>query len=101
MKLSLDSQDQELYALKMIAKTRSHRPGRAMSRSRSSSPVETEDDVVNEIIVMKQLQHPNIVRLIEVIGTSLQLLLDQSSSDGSVLSSALLPVQTTRSTAKF
>ena len=66
VKLCLDSQTHELYAIKVINHARAARRIRALP---SRQPYSTLDaDVVQEIAVMKQLDHPNIVRLVEVIG---------------------------------
>ena len=71
VKLCLDSQTHELYAIKVINHARAARRIRALP---SRQPYSTLDaDVVQEIAVMKQLDHPNIVRLVEVIGEGLVL----------------------------
>lgn len=64
VKLALNTKDMEVYALKLIAKTRQSRPLPA-----KDSPHLAEASVLHEINVMKELSHPNLVRLIEVIGS--------------------------------
>ena len=58
VKLALNTRDNELYALKLLP--RNKRRGAGI----------TDPQVLHEIAVMKQLDHPNIVRLHEVIGES-------------------------------
>ena len=75
VKLALNTIDMEVYALKLIAKTRR----RAGSRSKTANTAEAS--VMGEINVMKELSHPNLVRLVEVIGELLPVqLLDPPSS---------------------
>ena len=70
VKLALNTQDQNLYALKLIPKSR-RRQQRVSAAARFAKPVVTEDEVQQEINVMKSLVHPNVVRLDEVIGEPL------------------------------
>ena len=67
VKLCLDSQTHELYAIKVVNHSRATRRPRALPGSRQAHST-LDADVVQEIAVMKQLDHPNIVRLVEVIG---------------------------------
>ena len=62
VKLGLNTKDFKLYALKLLPK----------SRAATSSGI-TDPEVVREISVMRQLEHPNIVRLHEVIGKLIDL----------------------------
>ena len=64
VKLALNTTNHELYALKLLPKSRKHRGNQVGSHK-------ADADVQREIDVMKQLDHPNIVRLHEVIGGSL------------------------------
>ena len=61
VKLAMNTNDMEVYALKLISKT----TRRAGSRSQSATAAAS---VMQEINVMKELSHPNLVRLVEVIG---------------------------------
>lgn len=63
VKLALNVLNLEVYALKLISKSRRRR--RAES---DDSPHVAEASVMSEINVMKKLCHPNLVRLVEVIG---------------------------------
>lgn len=63
VKLGLNTADHELYALKLIPKSR-----RRLRNNTAGAPLVAEADVIQEINVMKGLDHPNIVKLIEVIG---------------------------------
>lgn len=63
VKLGLNTTDHELYALKLIPKSRRRTRGNP-----SGAPLVAEAEVIQEINVMKGLNHPNIVRLVEVIG---------------------------------
>ncbi|KAK9785422.1 hypothetical protein WJX73_002199 [Symbiochloris irregularis] len=87
VKLVLDSKDHKLYAIKLINKSRVRMRNRLIpprslensnsnnsssgSHNNSSNPaahhVTIDDDVLREIWVMKQLSHPNVVQLVEVI----------------------------------
>ena len=69
VKLCLDSQTHELYAIKVVNHSRATRRPRALPGSRQAHST-LDADVVQEIAVMKQLDHPNIVRLVEVIGAA-------------------------------
>lgn len=71
VKLALNTNDMEVYALKLIAKTKRKQP--ASTSSSNSSTHVAEASVMSEINVMKELSHPNLVRLVEVIGTSLRI----------------------------
>ena len=62
VKLALNTNDMEVYALKLISKTRRR------SGNKSHSTHVAEASVMGEINVMKELSHPNLVRLVEVIG---------------------------------
>ena len=66
VKLALNTKDFEVYALKLLPKELRRR--RSFG---SNCPNIAEARVMSEINVMKQLSHPNIVRLIEVIGAGL------------------------------
>ena len=57
VKLGLSTRDFKLYALKLLPKSRNARNAGT-----------TDPEVLREIAVMKELNHPNIVRLHEVIG---------------------------------
>lgn len=63
VKLALNTEDFEVYALKLLPKELRKRRGFGVT-----SPHIAEERVMSEINVMKQLSHPNIVRLVEVIG---------------------------------
>lgn len=63
VKLALNTTDFEVYALKLLPKEVRRKRGMT-----ASNPLFAEDRVMSEINVMKQLCHPNIVRLVEVIG---------------------------------
>ena len=63
VKLALNTTNHELVALKLIPKSRKRRHSVA-----DGSPHYAEANVLQEITVMKSLSHPNIVRLIEVVG---------------------------------
>lgn len=63
VKLGLNTHDHNLYALKLIPKSR-----RKFRGNPSGAPLVAEAEVIQEINVMKGLDHPNIVRLVEVIG---------------------------------
>ena len=63
VKLAMNTHDMEVYALKLISKTRRRRP-----KQLDGSPHTAEASVMSEINLMKELSHPNLVRLIEVIG---------------------------------
>ena len=63
VKLALNTFDMGVYALKLIAKS-----GNSAARSFSPHLHVAEASVMREINVMKELSHPNIVRLVEVIG---------------------------------
>ena len=62
VKLALNTSDFEVYALKLISKSR-RKP-----RGSSSQCHVAEASVMSEINVMKELSHPNLVSLVEVIG---------------------------------
>lgn len=62
VKLALNTIDMEVSALKLISKTRQR------SRGLSNATHIAEASVLSEINVMKELSHPNLVRLKEVIG---------------------------------
>lgn len=64
VKLALNTIDMEVSALKLIPKTRRR------SRGQSDTTHIAEASVLSEINVMKELSHPNLVRLKEVIGKS-------------------------------
>ena len=66
VKLALNTLDQQLYALKLLPKTRRGRRG--AGRGPGLQPLATGAEVLHEIAVMKGLSHPNIVQLFEVIG---------------------------------
>ncbi|CAL8468719.1 g8259 [Coccomyxa elongata] len=78
VKLCLNSEDHNLYALKLVNKGHSQRPrlprrslsghssASGASAAYSSVPEEREQQVA-EISIMRNLCHPNIVRLMEVI----------------------------------
>ena len=64
VKLAMNTHDMEVYALKLISKTRRQR----RLRDPEGSPHVAEASVMSEINLMKELCHPNLVRLVEVIG---------------------------------
>ena len=63
VKLALNTLDMKVYALKLIMKTRRKQAGANASRTHTA-----EASVMSEINVMKELSHPNLVKLVEVIG---------------------------------
>ena len=63
MKLALNTKTFQVHALKLLPKSLNKRRSQG-----ADSPHIAEARVMSEINVMKKLSHPNIVRLIEVIG---------------------------------
>lgn len=63
VKLGMNTHSHELFALKLIPKSR-----RKLRGNPTSGPLVAEEAVMQEINVMKGLDHPNIVKLVEVIG---------------------------------
>lgn len=64
VKLSLSTIDSQLYALKLMPKQKTMR----LSSSRSMRRVQTDESIQQEIDIMKAIDHPNVIRLVEVIG---------------------------------
>lgn len=63
VKLALNTLDMEVYALKLIMKSRRKQTAASASKTHTA-----EASVMSEINVMKELSHPNLVKLVEVIG---------------------------------
>ena len=63
VKLALNTKTFQVHALKLLPKSLAKRRSHG-----ADSPHIAEARVMSEINVMKKLSHPNIVRLIEVIG---------------------------------
>lgn len=66
MKLAYSEEDSTHYAMKILSKKRLLRQAALMRRSakQTTSPL---DRVYREIAVLKKLDHPNIVKLVEVL----------------------------------
>ena len=64
VKLALNTLDMEVYALKLIMKSKR----KNQSAASASTTHTAEASVMSEINVMKELSHPNLVKLVEVIG---------------------------------
>ncbi len=64
VKLALNTDNLEVYALKLISKSRRRK------HRKSDKYHVAEASVMSEINVMKELSHPNLVKLVEVIGKS-------------------------------
>ena len=84
VKLGLNTTDHQLYALKLIPKSR-----RKLRGNLTGAPLVAEADVIQEINVMKGLDHPNIVKLVEVIGRALN---EPSQSSNFCSSLCILPL---------
>ena len=65
VKLALNTEDLEVYALKLISKSRRR------NHRKSDKLHVAEAAVMREINVMKELSHPNLNRLVEVIGDAI------------------------------
>lgn len=72
VKLALNTDNLEVYALKLISKSRRRK------HRKSDKYHVAEAAVMREINVMKELSHPNLNRLVEVIG-NLPLLIAQAA----------------------
>lgn len=71
VKLVLNMEDNSLYALKMVSKLQAKRGSLQRRGQKQEEP--NSNALLSEINVMKSLQHPNVVRLFEVVLLSLFL----------------------------
>ncbi|XP_055387998.1 calcium/calmodulin-dependent protein kinase kinase 1 isoform X3 [Condylostylus longicornis] len=72
VKLAYNEEDSTHYAMKILSKRRLLRKAGLMSRGPKKTTQSPLDRVYREIAVLKKLDHPNVVKLIEVLDDPLE-----------------------------
>ncbi|XP_055907274.1 calcium/calmodulin-dependent protein kinase kinase 1 isoform X3 [Eupeodes corollae] len=72
VKLAYSEEDSTHYAMKILSKRRLLRKAGLMSRGPKKTTTSPLDRVYREIAVLKKLDHPNVVKLVEVLDDPLE-----------------------------